>query len=218
MPFAHAINLASQKAMAVQQISRLLAKIRKVVTSFHRSTTAAHVLKTKQELLQLPIHKLIQDIPTRSNSSYDMIERCIEQQTAVYSAMTGKAGKKNVTLWLCLKMTCHHSFETPENWVLSIHVGGPAYENDDPEIHGTVWWWQPGSEGCQNCFQKWPAAETHRTWSSEHRSHCYTDSPTGLRVYDLLTTEIVSTEPQVLFIFRCLLCFWLIICILMFLS
>lgn len=98
MPFTHAINLASQKAMAVQQISRLLAKIRKIVTFFHRSTTAAHVLKTKQELLQLPIHKLIQDIPTRSNSSYDMIERCIEQQTAVYSAMTGKAGKKNVTL------------------------------------------------------------------------------------------------------------------------
>lgn len=48
--FAHVINLASQKAMAVQQISRLLAKIRKIVTFFHRSPT---VLKTKQELLQL---------------------------------------------------------------------------------------------------------------------------------------------------------------------
>lgn len=32
--FAHVINLASQKAMVVQQISRLLAKIRKIVTFF----------------------------------------------------------------------------------------------------------------------------------------------------------------------------------------
>lgn len=94
--FAHVINLASQKAMAVQQISRLLAKIRKIVTFFHRSTTAAHVLKTKQELLQLPVHKLIQDMPTTWNSSYDMIERYIEQQAAVYSAITDKSVKKNV--------------------------------------------------------------------------------------------------------------------------
>jgi len=47
-------------------------------------------------LLQLPVHKLIQDIPTRWNSSYVMIERYIEQQAAVYSAMTDKAVKKNV--------------------------------------------------------------------------------------------------------------------------
>lgn len=60
--FAHVINLASQKAMAVQQIARLLVKIRKIVTFFHRSKTVAHVLKTKQELLQLPVHKLIQDM------------------------------------------------------------------------------------------------------------------------------------------------------------
>lgn len=50
-------------------------------------------------------------------------------------------------------------------------------------FHGSIRWWQPSSEGCQNSYQKWPAAEIHRTWSSrlstqEHRlhdsSHCYT--------------------------------------------
>ena len=65
--FAHVINLVSQKAMSVNPISRLLAKIRKVV-SFHKSTTAAHVFKTKQEMLELPNHKLIQDVPTRWKS------------------------------------------------------------------------------------------------------------------------------------------------------
>ncbi|KAL1268495.1 hypothetical protein QQF64_033858 [Cirrhinus molitorella] len=86
--------------MAVPQLSRLLAKIRKIVTFFHRSTTAAHVLKTKQELLQLPNHKLIQDISTRWNSSYNMIERYLEQHTAVFSAITEKTLKKNVIVIL----------------------------------------------------------------------------------------------------------------------
>jgi hypothetical protein len=44
--FAHIINTASQKAMSVNPISRLLAKDQEVV-SFHKSTTAAHVFKMK---------------------------------------------------------------------------------------------------------------------------------------------------------------------------
>lgn len=94
--FAHVINLASQKVMAVQQISHHLAKIRNIGTFFHGSTTAAHVLKTQQELLQLPLHKLIQDVQTRWNSSHDMIDRYLEQKASVYSAMTDKAVKKTV--------------------------------------------------------------------------------------------------------------------------
>ncbi|KAK7921885.1 hypothetical protein WMY93_008787 [Mugilogobius chulae] len=59
------------------------------------STTAAHILQSKQEMLNVPKHKLIQDVPTRWNSSYDMLERYLEQQAAVYSALTEKALKKN---------------------------------------------------------------------------------------------------------------------------
>ncbi len=68
--FAHTVNLASQKGMGVNQMSRLLGRVRKVVTFFHRSTTAAAVLKDKQEMLQLPPRKLIQDVPTRWNSGF----------------------------------------------------------------------------------------------------------------------------------------------------
>ncbi|KAI4809482.1 hypothetical protein KUCAC02_018361 [Chaenocephalus aceratus] len=69
--------------MAVNQVSRLLGKIRRAVSFFHRSTTAAHVLEQKQEMLHLPKHRLINDVATRWNSSYEMVERYLEQQSAV---------------------------------------------------------------------------------------------------------------------------------------
>ncbi|KAI4824950.1 hypothetical protein KUCAC02_020661 [Chaenocephalus aceratus] len=91
--FAHTLNLASQKAMAVNQVSRLLGEIRRAVSFFHRSTTAAHVLEQKQEMLHLPKHRLINDVATRWNSSYEMVERYLEQQSAVYSALSALKNK-----------------------------------------------------------------------------------------------------------------------------
>ncbi|KAI4809002.1 hypothetical protein KUCAC02_017918 [Chaenocephalus aceratus] len=78
--------------MAVNQVSRLLGKIRRAVSFFHRSTTTAHVLEQKQEMLHLPKHRLINDVATRWNSSYEMVERYLEQQS-VYSALSALKNK-----------------------------------------------------------------------------------------------------------------------------
>ena len=94
--FAHTVNLAAKNAVSINQVSRLLGKMRKVVAFFHRSTTATHALKTKQEMLQLPVHKLIHDVPTRWNTTYDMLERYLEQQASIYSALMDKDVRKNV--------------------------------------------------------------------------------------------------------------------------
>ncbi|KAI4791001.1 hypothetical protein KUCAC02_034269, partial [Chaenocephalus aceratus] len=79
-----------------QHTSTNLAEVLKEVVSewkLERPAQQLHICK--QEMLNVPKHKLIHDVPTRWNSSYDMVERYIEQQAAVYSALTEKALKKN---------------------------------------------------------------------------------------------------------------------------
>lgn len=94
--FAHTINLASCRGVAVPIIHGVLAKMRSVVALFHRSTTAASLLKTKQGLLQLPEHKLIIDVKTRWNSSYLMVQRYIEQQVAILATFTDDKLSKSI--------------------------------------------------------------------------------------------------------------------------
>ncbi|XP_045202544.1 uncharacterized protein LOC123556020 [Mercenaria mercenaria] len=88
--FAHTLNLACGKALKLPTASRLLARMRRVVSYFHRITTAATILKDKQTLLQLPDNKLTIDVSTRWNSALDMISRFLEQQPAIYAALTSR--------------------------------------------------------------------------------------------------------------------------------
>ena len=53
-------------------MSHLLARMRRAVAYFHRSTVANAILKDKQKFLQLPEHKLLIDVATRWNSALDM--------------------------------------------------------------------------------------------------------------------------------------------------
>lgn len=100
--FAHTLNLAAQKALKINTVSRILARVRKIAGFFHKSTTAAAVLKTKTKLLGLKEVKLVCDVQTRWNSAADMLERYLQLQPAIYATLlsrdvnTGKDTEINV--------------------------------------------------------------------------------------------------------------------------
>ena len=81
--------------MKVPSAARLLGRLRRIVGFFHRSTTANAVLKSKQDLLKLPKLKLIQDVATCWNSSYEMLEGYLQQQPAVTAALMSPEIRKN---------------------------------------------------------------------------------------------------------------------------
>ena len=90
---AHTINLATQRGLQVSQINRLSWEDKahsKVFAQEHNSYGSFD-----QSLLELPQHKLINDVPTRWNSSYDMMQRFLEQQTAIEAVLLTKDVKKN---------------------------------------------------------------------------------------------------------------------------
>ncbi|XP_070408816.1 E3 SUMO-protein ligase ZBED1-like [Nothobranchius furzeri] len=92
--FAHTLNLASQRGLRVASLTRLLGRIRRISIFFQRSTTASHCLKVNQKCLGLKNQKLLTDVPTRWNSSYDMVQRFLEQQPAICATLLSPEVRK----------------------------------------------------------------------------------------------------------------------------
>ena len=78
--FSHSLHLAVEAAMRLSRVSQALARCKRLVGHFHHSAKSSYTLKKKQLDLQHSTHALVQDITTRWNSSYYMVERIISQQ------------------------------------------------------------------------------------------------------------------------------------------
>lgn len=82
--FAHTLNLAAQKANdTIQETTKL---INNVISYFHHSSIGKEVLREKQVALNLPVHDLVTECPTRWNSGYLAKKRFLEQRPAIIAA------------------------------------------------------------------------------------------------------------------------------------
>ena len=85
--FGHTLNLAVKAGLAIPRVHQAVSKCSHIVTYFRRSSKATYVLKDKQIALGLPQHSMIQDVETRWNSTYNMLERICEQQASICAAL-----------------------------------------------------------------------------------------------------------------------------------
>lgn len=86
--FAHTLNLIIQSAL--REVISIITKVRKIVEYFHRSSQGLTKLRETQKQMGIPELKLKQDVETRWNSTYLMLERIVATKNAVISTLSLK--------------------------------------------------------------------------------------------------------------------------------
>lgn len=82
--FIHTLQLSINDSLFSQQaVKTIITSNRNIVSHFNRSPSAISKLTEIQDQLNLEKHKLIQDVPTRWNSTYYMLKRNLEQRKAL---------------------------------------------------------------------------------------------------------------------------------------
>ncbi|KAK3870849.1 hypothetical protein Pcinc_023961 [Petrolisthes cinctipes] len=98
---AHTLNLVVKDALnGTSGLNEIVKKCSSICSFFHHSSKSSDKLKEIQCQLGLPEHKLIQSVDTRWNSTFYMLERLVEQQTAITTVLC-LLGKNS----LCLNET-----------------------------------------------------------------------------------------------------------------
>ena len=106
--FIHMLQRAITESLKVQpEVTTMIAAGRRLVTHFNHSGLAQEKLLVIQKELNLPEHQLVQDINTRWNSTFYMIERLLEQKRALslYIADHDKLTNLTHQQW-CLMEQC----------------------------------------------------------------------------------------------------------------
>ncbi|KAK3866824.1 hypothetical protein Pcinc_027668 [Petrolisthes cinctipes] len=99
---AHTLSLVVKDALnGTSGLNEIVKKCSSICSFFHHSSKSSDKLKEIQRQLGLPEHKLIQSVDTRWNTTFYMLERLVEQQTAITTVLC-LLGKKNS---LCLNET-----------------------------------------------------------------------------------------------------------------
>ena len=100
---AHTLQLSVNGGLAHPTTDKAIATARKLVSHFKHSVVATTALKEKQEQLNIKQHHLIQDVSTRWNSTFFMIDRLVEQRVAIYAVLHDATVSKDQYQHLDLK-------------------------------------------------------------------------------------------------------------------
>ncbi|XP_054744485.1 zinc finger BED domain-containing protein 4-like [Anastrepha obliqua] len=96
--FIHSLQRAIEESLKSQpEVLQMIAATRRIVTHFNHSGLAEQKLKSIQQELNLPNHQLVQDVRTRWNSTYYLMERLLEQKRAISLYITDHENLINLT-------------------------------------------------------------------------------------------------------------------------
>lgn len=90
----HTLQLCINSALKKDPVCRTVAAARRLVSHFKKSAKATTALAEKQRELNVAEHKLVQDVATRWNSVYLMLDRLLEQRGAVSAVLTDSTVSK----------------------------------------------------------------------------------------------------------------------------
>ncbi|XP_069485349.1 zinc finger BED domain-containing protein 4 [Ambystoma mexicanum] len=108
--FGHIVNVIVNEAIKSQRmVQNLLSIARKICERVHRSVNAKEKLADLQKEYGLPQHHLIQDVPSKWNTSFLMLERLIEQKRAVDEISIDCSFRELISCdqWEVMQSVCH---------------------------------------------------------------------------------------------------------------
>ncbi|KAG8174281.1 hypothetical protein JTE90_020768 [Oedothorax gibbosus] len=85
--FAHSLNLIVKSCLQLEDVKKVVSKIKRTVMFFKQSTVALQRLKENQRHMQMPELKLKQDVETRWNSTYDMVDRFVKNKEPILTTL-----------------------------------------------------------------------------------------------------------------------------------
>ena len=93
---AHTLNLSVNSGLSDTRIQSLLGKVRALVTLFKTSYIKTELLHKNQKVLELKNLQLKQDVCTRWNSVYYMLDRLQASYAAVFASLYEGPNKKSL--------------------------------------------------------------------------------------------------------------------------
>ncbi|XP_042216861.1 zinc finger BED domain-containing protein 4-like [Homarus americanus] len=86
--FAHTLNLVARDSIEnTEEVKHLQEKVKQIVTYFHHRVKASDKLSKLQEHHGVPVKKLIQDVETRWNSTYYMMQRFVQESQLITTTL-----------------------------------------------------------------------------------------------------------------------------------